>query len=573
MIIAIVSYIILGYDVFFAAIKNIFKKHSPDETFLMSLASIGALFLGEYIEAVMVMLFYQTGEYLSHKAQEKTKKSITSLLDERPDTARIKTEGGEKTIACSEIKVGDIVYVGAGEKIAVDGVVVSGTASLDTSSVTGESIPRSVKIGDTVLSGMMPINKPLAIKAEKEFSDSTLSKILKLVSEENDKKAKAERFITTFAKIYTPIVTVLAILIAFIVPLIINASFSEWIYKSLSFLVISCPCALVISVPLTYFASIGAAGKKGVLIKNALALDSLTKTHTAAFDKTGTITEGQIKILNIISDYPEKEVLRLASLLEIDSTHPIATAIKSAFSDELDRSEIIESEEIPARGIVATTKDGTLLLGSKKLLFENSVEFPETNNKNAIYLAKNGEFIAEIILGDNIKADSKNAISILKKSKIDIFMLTGDTEENARMTAEEVGIDNVKSQLLPEEKTEFVKKNQPILFVGDGINDSPSIAAATVGVAMGNIGSDAAIETADVVIMGDSLMKIPFILSHAKRTKRIAKENIAFAIGVKILVMILSILGIGGMWPAIFADVGVCLITIVNAIGIFFKKS
>ncbi len=573
LILTVIAYIILGYDVIFNAVKSLFKSHSLDENFLMTTASLGAIFLGEYSEAVAVILLYQIGEYLSHTASDKTKKSIKSLLDARPETARVKTDDGEKVILSTEIKVGDIFYVGAGEKIAVDGIILSGNARLDTSSITGEFIPREVCENDRVLSGMMPIDGSLTIKAEKEFSSSALSKILKLVSEENSKKAKQERFITAFSKIYTPIVTVLALITAFIPPILLGEPFSEWIFKALSFLVISCPCALVISVPLTFFLGIGAASKNGVLIKNALSLESLSEIKTVALDKTGTLTKGEIKVTDIISDFPKEEVLCLAALLESDSSHPIAKAIKSAYGKDIKRDNIISIKEIPARGIYLETEEFTALLGNKAHLLENGIAVPEDDFKNAVYLAKDGGFIGAIILGDTIRQDTKKAIDTLKKLNKDILILTGDTKENAVSIANELGIEKIYSSLLPEDKADIIrntKNSTPILFVGDGINDSPSIASATVGVSMGGIGSDAAIEASDVVIMGDSLLKIPFMLSLSKRTKLIATENIAFSIGVKVLVMILSLFSIGGMWPAIFADVGVLLVTILNAVRIFF---
>ena len=571
LIFTLLAYIILGYDVFINAVKS----HSLDENFLMTVASLGAIFLGEYQEAVAVILLYQIGEYLSHMASDKTKKSIKALLDTRPETARVETKDGERVILSTEIKVGDILYVGAGEKIAVDGIIISGNALVDTSSVTGEFIPRGVCVNDYVLSGMIPIDGSLKIRAEKEFSSSTLSKILTLVTEENSKKATKERFITAFSKVYTPIVTALALITAFIPPLLFGEPFLEWIFKALSFLVISCPCALVISVPLTFFLGLGNGSKNGVLIKNALALESLSKIKKVAFDKTGTLTKGEIKVEKIISEYSDDEVLYLAALSEADSSHPIAKAIKSAYGKDIKRDKIISIKEIPARGIYLETEDFTCLLGNKSHLLENGISVPEDDFKNAVYLSKDGIFMGAIILGDTLRQDTKNALNILKRLNKEILILTGDTKENADVIAKELRIEKVYSSLLPEDKAEIIRKTKklsPVLFAGDGINDSPSIASATVGVSMGGIGSDAAIEASDVVIMGDSLLKIPFMLSLSKKTKHIATENIIFAIGIKVLVMILSLFSIGGMWPAIFADVGVLLVTILNALRIFFFR-
>ncbi len=566
------AYLILGYDVLFTALKNLIKLKSLDENFLMTTAGAGAFCLGEHFEAAAIMLFYQVGEFLSENASHKTKSSISALLDSRPDTARILTEMGEKTIKCEDIKIGDIVLVGAGERIAVDGKIIKGSAMLDTSSLTGESIPRDISEGDSVLAGMISTDGSLEIVAEKEFSNSCLSRILAIAQAEHSKKSNAERFITSFAKIYTPIVVGLALLVATIPPILGFGEFSVWTFKALSFLVISCPCALVVSVPLTFFAGMGAFSKNGVLVKNSVTIEKLTKIKTVAFDKTGTLTKGKPVILEISEN---DELLELASYAECDSSHPLAMAVKAEYEKTIDRNRISKLTEITARGVRAEIDRNVVLTGNMRLLTENAVKVPTNIPESTILVAKNGEYLGYIRFGDEIKADAKATISALTKKGIDTVILSGDNESAVSAVAKKLGIKSCFAELLPTDKAEFIKdfsQNGNVLFVGDGINDSPSIATASVGVAMGGIGSDVAIETADMVIMGDEPSRLLGSFKTAKRTMRIAKENIALAIGIKLVVMALSAFGIGGMFPAIFADVGVCVLTISNALRAYYIK-
>ncbi len=569
------SYLVLGYDILFTALKNLFKFKPLDENFLMSVAAIGAFILGEHFEAAAIMLFYQIGEFLSENAVEKTKSSISALLDVRPDTARIITEKGEEIIPCESIRIGDIVAVGAGERIAVDGKITKGSAMLDTSSLTGEPVPRFLSVGDSVLAGMISTDGSLELACEKEFADSTLSRILTLAKEEHSKKSDAERFITAFAKVYTPIVVLLAAVVAVLPPLLGFGTFPLWIVRALSFLVISCPCALVVSVPLTFFAAMGCFSKNGVLVKNSSTIENLTKIKAVAFDKTGTLTKGRPTLTEIRVNGSKAELLELAAYAECDSTHPLAIAIRSAYKKTIDRSRIESLTELTARGVSAEVDGINVLAGSKRLLLENKISPPDNAPDNAIFVAKNGSYMGYIGFGDEIKADSKAAFSALSDMNISTVILSGDGGNAVKAVAEKVGASSYFSELLPTDKAEHIKtlsKNGGVMFVGDGINDSPSIASASVGVAMGGIGSDAAIESADMVIMGDEPSRLAGCIRLAKAAMKIAKQNIALAIGIKLLVMSISAIGIGGMLPAVFADVGVCIITVANALRAYYIK-
>lgn len=565
--------IILGYDVLFTAIKRLFKLRL-DETFLMSIAAAGAFILGEYPEAAAVLLFYQLGELLSERAVDRTKSSIASLLDIRPDTARIISGGNVVEVACSDIKIGDIIIAGAGERIAVDGRVVKGSAYLDTSSVTGEHLPRLVKEGDTVLSGMISTDSTIEIVAEKAFSDSTLSRILELTQHAQDKKSGAERFITSFARVYTPIVVLLALLIALLPPLF-GGSFSVWVYRALSFLVISCPCALLVSVPLTFFAGIGAMSRCGVLVKNALAIENLANAKNIAFDKTGTLTKGVPTLTEIRVNGSKAELLELAAYAESDSSHPIATAIKTAYGKDIDRSRIGSITELTARGVCAVVDGREILAGGRGLMEEKNIPLPENTPPSAVFVAVNSKLFGYIGIGDVLKSDSSEAVSALKGLGLDVVMLTGDSRESALSAAASAGIDTVYSELLPEDKAAHIEKLRErggVIFAGDGINDSPSLAGASAGVAMGAAGADSAIEAADTVIMSDEPIFIARAIVHSRKVMRVAKENIILSVGIKLAVMLISAFGIGGMWPAIFADVGLCIITILNALRAFRMK-
>ena len=566
----IAAYLILGWDVLFTAIRNIFKGKVFDENFLMSIATIGAFILGEYPEAAAVMLFYQIGELLSHRALEKSRGSIAALMDVRPDTAHVIRGGKTVTVGCSEIEVGETVTIAAGERIPVDGVISRGEAMLDTSSLTGESIPRPVCIGDKVLAGMISTDGSLEITAEKEFGETTLSRILELAQNAQDKKSHSERFITSFARVYTPAVVAAAAAAAIIPPILGFGSFPLWIGRALTFLVISCPCALVVSVPLTFFAGIGCASTHGVLIKNGMALENLSKIKTAAFDKTGTLTEGKPHISEIRANGSKARLLMLAAYAESDSTHPIARAVCSEWKEEIDRNKIERISEITARGVEAVVEGETVLVGNIKLLNEHGISVPEEHcGKNAVYVSANGEYLGYLGYSDKIKPDSEKAVSELYSLGIGAVMLTGDSKSTAAETAKEAGINEIRAELLPQDKAEIISglsENGSVLFVGDGINDAPSLATATVGMAMGGIGSDAAIESADAVIMGDEPSRIPLSVKLSRAVMRIVYQNTILAIGIKLAIMIISFFGIGGMWPAIFADVGVCIITVANSL-------
>ncbi len=571
----LLAYLVLGYDILIVAAKNIIKLKPLDENFLMTVAAVGAFCLGEHFEAAAIMLFYQVGEFLSDNAVEKTKSSISALLDVRPDTARIITEKGEKIVPCESIKIGDIVTVGAGERIAVDGKIVKGLAMLDTSSLTGESILREATVGDRALAGMISTDGSLEILCEKEFEDSTLSRILRLAEEEHSKKSNAERFITSFAKVYTPIVVILAVLVAVLPPLFGLGAFTEWIRRAISFLVISCPCALVVSVPLTFFAAMGAFSKSGVLIKNSVTIENLTKIKYACFDKTGTLTKGIPTLTEIRVKGSKAELLELAAYAECDSAHPLATAIKSAYNKPIERSRITSLTELTARGVKAEIDGITVLVGGKRLMEENGVAIPNSIPPSSILVSKNGGFMGYIGFGDSLREDARRVVSALSAKNIKSVILSGDSNTAVKDVAEKVGITDFASELLPNEKAEYIKslaQNGKVIFIGDGINDLPSIASASVGVAMGGIGSDAAIESADMVIMGDELLRLPHSLKLARYAIFIAKENIILSIGIKFGVLIISSFGIGGLMPAIFADVGLCVLTVLNALRAYYHK-
>ena len=550
-----VAYLIVGADVLFRAIKNIFKGQIFDENFLMSLATVGAICIKEFPEAVMVMILYQIGEYMQDKAVDKSKDSIAALMDIRPDYANL----NGKKVSPTEVKIGDIITVKTGEKIPLDGIVVSGKASLDTSALTGEALPKTVEDGGEVISGCINLNGILEVKVTKPFAESTVAKILELVENASSKKAKAENFITKFARYYTPSVVIIACIIACIPPF--------YIERALTFLVISCPCALVISIPLSFFAGIGGASSKGILIKGSNYIEILSKAKVAVFDKTGTLTKGNFKVVEISSDNPD--LLRYAALAEAVSPHPIAEAIREVYKEKYN-AEIPtnnEIEEIAGYGIRAKIDDKEILVGNAKFVNTN----PANKAGTVAYVVVDSVYQGYIVISDTIKDDTKSAIKTLKKLGLKTEMLTGDSRINAQNVATEIGIDEYYAELLPNDKVEKLENaisssKGNVIFVGDGINDAPVLTRADVGIAMGGLGSDVAIEAADIVIMDDKPSKVALAIKMAKKTMLIVKENIVFALGVKLLFLILGGLGFVSMWGAVFADVGVSIIAILNSI-------
>ena len=571
----IVAYLIVGYAVIIKAIKNILAGEVFDENFLMSIATIGALITGEYLEAVLVMLLYQIGELFQSYAVGKSRKQITELMDIRPDYANIEKDGKIVKVDPEEIKSGQKIIVTQGEKVPLDGIIEKGDSMIDTSALTGESIPRKVTIGDNILSGCINKTGILTIKVTKEFGESTASKILDLVENASNKKAKAENFITKFAKYYTPIVVILALLLAFLPPLFIKElTLLECLKRAMTFLVISCPCALVISVPLGFFGGIGGASKEGILIKGSNYLETLANTKTVVFDKTGTLTEGEFQVVKIESDNEEK-LLDIASLAEVFSSHPIALAIKEKSKKKVDKTRIKNIEEIAGKGIVAKVDNKNVYVGNNKLMEEYKIDYKETNEVGTIvYVAEEKVCLGYIVIADKVKENAKETINILKNNNHikTTIMLTGDKKEIANHIAKQIGIDKVYSELLPKDKVDKLEmilnnqtENNKVAFVGDGMNDAPVLTRADVGIAMGALGSDAAIEAADVVIMDDDISKINMAINLSQRTIRIVKQNIYFAIGIKVFFLILGALGIANMMEAVFADVGVSVIAILNS--------
>lgn len=568
------AYLIVGVDIVLRAIKNIFKGEIFDENFLMAIATVGAICIGEYPEAVMVMLLYQIGEKLQDNAVEKSKQSISSLMNIRPDYANVEINGELIKKNPEYVKIGDIIKVKAGEKIPLDGKIIDGEASIDTSALTGESVPRTVKMGDKAVSGCINTNGVLTIEVEKEFGQSTVSKILELVEHASSKKAKAENFITKFARYYTPIVVFGAIALAAIPPLLFDAQFSIWFQRALTFLVISCPCALVISVPLGFFAGIGGASKSGILIKGACYIEALSKPYAVVFDKTGTLTKGTFKVTKIqpVEKISADELLKYAAYAENYSTHPIATSLKETYGRNIDTSLIGNVEEISGNGIKAQIDNSEILVGNNKLMTKFGINYiSQQNAGTVIYVAKDNEFVGSITISDELKTDSKATIKNLNKKQIKTVMLTGDNSIPAEYIAKELDIPKVYSELLPAQKVEKLEElistqKGSVIFVGDGINDAPVLTRADVGIAMGGLGSDAAIEAADVVIMNDNPSKVVSAIKIAQKTMQIVKENIIFALGIKILFLILGAFGVITMWGAVFADVGVTLIAVLNSL-------
>ena len=571
----LIAYLISGGDVLLKAIKNIIKGQVFDENFLMGLATFGAFAIKEYPEAVMVMILYQIGEFLQDKAVEKSRKSISELMNIRPDYANLETENGIIKKNPTDVKIGNIIIVKAGEKIPLDGKVIEGEASVDTSALTGESVPRRLKTGDKAISGCINQNGLLRIKVEKEFKESTVSKILELVEHASSKKAKTENFITKFAKYYTPAVVLGAIFLALLPPIILHSGFQIWFQRALTFLVISCPCALVISVPLGFFAGIGGASKNGILIKGACYIETLANTETVVFDKTGTLTKGTFKVTQINPiNTTKEELLKYTTLAESYSNHPIAISLKKEFSSPLDTSLVKDVEEIAGNGIKAIVNGEEILTGNSKLMELYGIEYqPEKVSGTILYTAKNKKYIGYIVISDELKEDTEKAIKNLKGILKDTVMLTGDSYLAAENIAEKIGINKFYAELLPDQKVEKLEelidnknKNKSVIFVGDGINDAPVITRADAGIAMGGLGSDAAIEAADAVIMDDNPNKIYKTILIARKTMSIVKQNIVFALGVKALFLILGAMGFVTMWGAVFADTGVALLAVLNSL-------
>ena len=574
----IISYLVVGFEILKKAVRNIFRGKVFDENFLMAVATIGAFTIGEFPEAVAVMLFYQVGELFQSYAVDKSRKSIASLMDIRPDYANIEKDGKIEKVDPDEVKIGDIIIVKTGEKIPLDGVVVEGTSSLDTMALTGESVPRVVKTEDEVLSGCINKDGLLKIRVTKEFGESTVSKILDLVENASSKKSKSENFITKFAKYYTPTVVIIAVLLAFIPPIILKdfSTFSVWLYRALSFLVVSCPCALVISIPLSFFGGIGGASKMGILIKGSNYLEALANTETVVFDKTGTLTEGIFEVQDIYAEGIEKdELLRIVAHAENYSNHPIAKSVKKAYNKEIDENIIKNPQELSGKGILAKIDEKDILVGNEKLMVEEKIDFKKCDEVGTIlYVAIDKKYVGYVLIADKIKQDSSKTIRELKAMNIkETVMLTGDKKEVGEYVAKKLNIDKVYTELLPGGKVEKVEEllkqkseKGKLVFIGDGINDAPVLTIADIGVAMGGLGSDAAIEAADIVIMTDETSKISKAINLSKKTMRIVRENIIFAIFVKIAVLVLTAFGASTMWEAVFADVGVSVIAIINAL-------
>ena len=577
LLLFLVPYLIVGWETLKEAAEGLLEGEALSEDFLMSIATIGALAIGfmpgaetQFPEAVFVMLFFQIGEMFEEVAEGRSRKSISHLMDIRPDTANVERDGEIFKVTPDMVKVGEIIVIRPGEKVPMDGVIIEGTSSLDTVALTGESVPRSVQKGDEILSGCVNLNGLLKVRTTKEFAESTVSKILDLVENAAESKSRSESFITKFARIYTPIVVGLAVLVA-VSPGLITGEWATWIYRGLLFLVVSCPCALVISVPLTFFGGLGGASRKGILIKGANMLDKLAGVKTVVFDKTGTLTEGVFEVTAVHPQViDDNELLHLAAHVERHSTHPIAMALRNAYPDEQDDCVITDVQETAGHGIIANVNGRSVAVGNSKLMEKVGAEWrPCHHHGTIIQVAIDGKYAGHIVISDRIKEDSSYAVALLKDAGVSkTVMLTGDQEHVAAAVAAKVGVDEYHAQLLPADKVSEVEKllkNGTLAFVGDGINDAPVLTRADIGIAMGALGSDAAIEAADVVLMDDKPSKIALAVKIARRTIRIAKENIWLAIGIKVLVLLLAIPGLATMWMAVFADVGVTVLAVLNA--------
>ena len=577
LILLVCSYLIVSYRIFIEAIKKLVKGNVFDENTLMIIATVSAFIIGEYPEAVMVMLLFEFGEYLSDLAVDNSKESITKLMDLRSDYVNLKKGERIEKVDIKEAVIDDIFIVKPGEKVPLDGVVLDGKTSVDTASLTGESVPREVVQGDTVLSGFVNGSGVITVKATSVAENSTASKIINLLENSNDKKTKTEKFITRFSKIYTPIVVILAVLIV-VIPTMLGANFNDFLYKALVFLVTACPCALVISVPLGFFCGVGRASKEGILIKGGDGLESLSKLETVVFDKTGTVTEGKFEVRDIVSRGVSKdELLELAAYSEYYSNHPIAKSIVTAYKDEIDENLIKNYKEVSGYGVTAIVNDKKVMIGNDKLLNQENIAVEEVNDfGTTIYVACDGQYLGYLVIGDKIKDSAYNLVNNLKKNGINrVVMLSGDTEDMVKIVADKVNIDEYYSQLLPIDKVQKlreIKEKSYTAFVGDGINDAPVIKEADLGISMGGIGSDAAIEASDVVLMHDNLDKIVTAIKISQVTQKIVMFNIVFALGFKFLMLVLATFGLASIWMAVFADVGVTLLAVLNALRIMKKK-
>lgn len=569
----LLAYIIIGLEIIIKAVRNLVAGHPFDEYFLMTVATLGAFAIGEYPEGVAVMLFYQVGEFFQGLAVNHSRKSISSLVDIRPDYANLEKDGKISVVNPKDVHIDDIIVIKPGEKVPLDGLVIEGKSSVDTSNITGESVPRNIQAGDTLLSGFVNNEGLLRMQVKKEFKDSTVSKILDLVENAASKKAPTERFITKFARYYTPIVVFIALAIGIIPPLLLGYNISDWAYRAFVFLVISCPCALVISIPLGFFGGIGGASKVGILVKGGNYLEALTDVDTMVFDKTGTITKGIFKVTKIegFNGHNEEEVLELAALSESFSNHPIGRSIVAAYGGEIDKAKVTSYREIAGKGIEAEIDGAKILIGNEKLFKDNNIEIVEVESIGTIaYVGKDGVHIGTIEVSDELKDNVVDHIKEIKLAGIKTVMLSGDKEETAKKVGRMVNIDRVYGDLLPQDKVRIFedilsKSKGKVAFIGDGVNDAPVLARADIGVAMGGLGSDAAIEASDIVIMTDEIGKLATGIRIAKNTKKIVIQNIVFALGVKLAVLALGAFGLASMWEAVFADVGVSIIAILNS--------
>lgn len=583
-----IPYLVIGYDILKKAFKGILNKQVFDENFLMAVATVGAILLGDYSEGVAVMLFYQIGELFQSYAVGKSRRNISELMDIRPDYANIEKDGTLEQVDPDEVEIGTIIVVQPGEKVPIDGVITEGTSTLNTSALTGESLPRDAKAGDEVISGCINMTGLLKIRTTKEFGESTVSKILELVENSSSRKSKSENFISKFAKYYTPAVCYGALALAFIPPIVLlimgkPAIWGDWIYRALTFLVISCPCALVISIPLSFFAGIGGASNQGILVKGSNYLETLAQTKYVVFDKTGTMTQGVFEVSGIHhNEMPDEKLLEYAALAECSSSHPISKSLQKAYGKPIDRNRVTDIEEISGNGVIAKVDGISVAAGNTKLMNRLGIAYQDCHHVGTVvHMAIDGKYAGHILISDIIKPHAKEAIAELKKAGISkTVMLTGDSKRVADQVAEELGIQEVYSELLPADKVSRVEEllNQKsekdkLAFVGDGINDAPVLSRADIGIAMGALGSDAAIEAADIVLMDDDPLKISKAIKIARKCIRIVYENIYFAIGIKILCLILGALGIANMWMAIFADVGVMILAVLNAIRTLFVKN
>ena len=571
-IVFLIGYVIVGYDVVLKAIRNIGHGQVFDEHLLMVVATIGAFIVGEYPEGMAVMLFFQVGEWFERRAVGKTRESISALIDIQPEYANVLRDGNMEKVDPEEVSVGDLVVILPGEKIPLDGTVVEGSSSVDTKALTGESMPRDISVGTDVISGTINLTSKITVRVTRSYEDSTVTKVLELVEDSASAKAPTERFITKFARYYTPLAVVCALLVA-VVPIALGYDASTWVYRALTFLVVSCPCALVISIPLGYFCGIGAASRLGILVKGGNYLEALGNADTVVFDKTGTLTEGRFEVVDVHPvDCSEEELIRMAAEAESVSNHPLSESIRRAHGKEIDNNRVTDSEEMPGKGIRAVIDGMTHHVGNHRLMSDSGVEpcMEEVLGTN-VHVARDGKYKGHIVVADVIKEDSRRAVSELRSNGITrTVMLSGDSRRIAESVGKDLGLDEVHSELLPMDKTEILRSiigsgKGRTVYVGDGINDAPSLAMSDVGIAMGALGSDAAIEAADLVIMDDAPSRIPMAIGLAKRTNRIVRENIVFALGVKFAILVLTVLGITDMWVAVFGDVGVTVIAILNS--------